>query len=166
MHGLFTNKSTFLIIYGRSKKFNFSILDWSLGLNLKNCSFICILISPIFTFSYLYEQKVLFVKFSKWRFGWIYTFWGPLNPKITFLANGLCVCVCESVCLCVCYQHNLKTNYSRNIKFGILYLYLIQMLLETFHKDRTKTLCTGAHKRILIHYGLWTKFRVSEFSYI
>ena len=62
----------------------------------------------------------------------------------------VCVCVCLSVCLCVCYQHNSKTNYSRNIKFGILHLYHVQILLETFYKDRTKTLCTGAHKRILI----------------
>ena len=83
-----------------------------------------------------------------------------------FLAFGMCVCVSVyvSVCLCDCYQHNSKTNYSRNIKFGILHLYHVQMLLETFYKDRTKTLCTGAHKRILIHYGLWTVFRVSEFS--
>ena len=27
------------------------------------------------------------------------------------------------------------------------------MLLETFYKDRTKTLCTGPRKRILIHNG-------------
>ena len=33
-----------------------------------------------------------------------------LNPKIIFLAFGACDC----------YQHNSKTNYSRNIKFGIL----------------------------------------------
>ena len=41
----------------------------------------------------------------------------------------------------VCYQHNSKTNFSRNIKFGILHLY-IQMLLETFYNDRRKTLGT------------------------
>ena len=52
--------------------------------------------------------------------------------------------------MCIYYQHNSKTNYSKNIKFGILHFYHIQMLLETFHKDRTKTLCTGAHKKILI----------------
>ena len=54
-------------------------------------------------------------KFSKWRFWWIYTFWEPLNPKITFLAFGLCVCVC--------YQHNSKTDCSRIFKFSILHLY-------------------------------------------
>ena len=89
------------------------------------------------------ESIVFWVKFLKWRFWWIYTFWGPLNPKITFLANGLCVCVC----VCVCYQHDSETNYSRNTKFGIQHLYLIQMLLETFYEARTKTLSTGALKK-------------------
>ena len=57
--------------------------------------------------------------------------------------------VCMYVSLCVPYQYNSKTNYIRNIKFGILYLYHISTLFETFfYKDRTKTLCTGAHKRI------------------
>ena len=45
------------------------------------------------------------------------------------------------------------------MKFGILHLFHIKMLVESFYKDRTKTLCTGAHKRIRIHYGLWTEFR-------
>ena len=42
------------------------------------------------------------------------------------------------------------------------------MLLETFYEDWAKTLCTGAYKRILIHYGiklwteLWTEFLVIE----
>ena len=84
----------------------------------------------------------------------------------------LYVSVCVSlrvsvyVCLCVCYQHKSKTNYSRNIKFSILHLYHSQKLLETVYEDRAKILCTGAHKRILIYYGLWTKFILSEFSYI
>ena len=56
-----------------------------------------------------------------------------------------------SVCMCACYQDNSKTNYSRDMKFGILHFHHIQMLLETFYKDRTKTLCIGAHKRILVH---------------
>ena len=84
----------------------------------------------------------------------------------------MCVCiyiyiyVCVSVCLIVCYQNNSKTNYSINIKFGMLYLYHVQMLLKTFYKDWRKTLCTGTHKRIVIHYGLWMEFLLSEFSYI
>ena len=51
-----------------------------------------------------------------------------------------------SVCMCACYHHNSEINYSSNIKFGILHFYHLQMLLETFYKDWTKTLCTGAHK--------------------
>ena len=78
-------------------------------------------------------------------------------------AFGLCVCVSL---VCICYQHNSRTNYSRSFKLGILHLYHVQMLLETFYKDQSKTLCTGGHKRILIHYGLLTEFRVSEFSYV
>ena len=38
------------------------------------------------------------------------------------------------------------------------------MLLETFYDDGTKTLYTGAHKGILIHYGLCTEFLVLVFS--
>ena len=75
--------------------------------------------------------------------------------------NGWSLCVC--VCLSVCYQHNSKTNYSRNIKLGILHLYHVQMQLETFYKDRTKTLRTGAYKMILMHYGLWAEFLVNSF---
>ena len=65
----------------------------------------------IFILSYpgMVEREYCFcAKFSKLRFWWIYTFWGPLNPKITFLAIGLCVCayVCVSICVsayvCVC----------------------------------------------------------------
>ena len=55
--------------------------------------------------------------------------------------------VCVS--LCAHYQHNTKTNYNRNIAFSIIHLYHVQMLLEIFHKDRTKTLCTGAQKKFL-----------------
>ena len=101
--------------------------------------------------TYKYKKYCFWVKFSNWKFWWIYTFWGLLNPKITFLTNGLSVCVCVYLCVKVCYQHNSKTNYSRNIKFGILHLYHIQMLLESFQKDRTKILSTRAHKSILIH---------------
>ena len=87
------------------------------------------------------QRKYCFwVKFWKWRF------------------DGFTCFECESEnhifskwSVCICYQHNSKTNYSRIFKFGILHLYHVQMLLETFHKDRTKTLCTGMHKRILIH---------------
>ena len=49
------------------------------------------------------------------------------------------------------YQHNSKRNFSGNFKFGVLHLYHMYMRLETFYKDWTKSLCTGGHKRILIH---------------
>ena len=42
--------------------------------------------------------------------------------------------------------------------FFILLLYHILMLLKTFYKDRTKNPSTGAHKIILIHYGLFWNF--------
>ena len=84
------------------------------GINIRNMHLLLLLLL-LFHFYFLLpisrESIVLGVKFSKWRFWWICTFWGSLNPKITFLAFGLCVCVS------VCYQHNSKTNYSRIFKF-------------------------------------------------
>ena len=56
------------------------------------------------------------------------------------------------LCICVCYQHNSNTYCSRNIKFAIFYLYM--MLLKSFYKDQTKTLCTREQRRVLIHSGL------------
>ena len=111
----------------------------------------------------------------------------PLNPKV--LALGLCVCVFVYVCVCVTVislTQKQMTSETSNlavvvgcrlkancphvgpepIKFGTLHLYHVQMLRKTFYKDRSKTLFTDMHKRILKHYGLWTEFRVSEFSYI
>ena len=48
------------------------------------------------------------------------------------------------------YQHDSKTNYNRKFKFSIPHLYHIQMQLEAFYEDYTKTLFKGAHKRIRI----------------
>ena len=59
---------------------------------------------------------------------------------------ALSLCVCVSVISITEKQITVESS-----NFSILHLYHIQMLLEPFHKDRTKTLCTGAHKRILIH---------------
>ena len=110
--------------------------------------------SPVFLYSLTYKQRKYWVwfKFSKWRFWWVCTFWGLLNLEITFLAFSLCVCVFLSLSLCVCvfYKHNTKTNYSRVFKFDIIHLYHKLILLETFYKDRSKTLCAGAHKSIRI----------------
>ena len=69
----------------------------------------------LFLLSLTYKKrKYCFgVKFPKWKFWWIYTFWGLLNPKIIFLAFGLCVCLLSA------YS---KTNFSRIFQFGILHL--------------------------------------------
>ena len=72
-----------------------------------------------------------------------------------------------SVCVCVCYQDNSKTNFSRIFKIGILHLYHIQMLLETFYKDRKKN-CVQEHTNYNTECmdSLWTEFHVCESSYI
>ena len=75
----------------------------------------------LITFSYLCNVRESIVFGSKFRngvFDGFTRYEGPLNPKILFLAFGLCVC----------YQHHSKTNYSKDIKFGSLHLYHIQML--------------------------------------
>ena len=76
------------------------------------------------------------------------------------------VSLCGSVCIGVFYQHNSKANGSSNTKFSIVHLYDILMPFESFYKDRRKSLFIGANNRILIHYGLWSEFLVSKFSYI
>ena len=68
----------------------------------------------------------------------------------------VCVCVCASLCVCVYICVSLAGITQKQIaaetsNIGILHLYHMQMLLETFYKDQTKILCTGAHTRILIH---------------
>ena len=75
----------------------------------------------------------------------IFSVW-PVSLRVS-----QCVCVCLCVNLCVCYQHNSTTNYNRNMKFGSLHFHYVQILTETFYKDRTKILCKETHKRILIY---------------
>ena len=55
------------------------------------------------------------------------------------------------VSVCVYYQHNSKkiTTETSNLVLYICITY--RCYLNIFYKDRTKTLCTQAHKRILIH---------------
>ena len=129
-----------------------------IDLSVIKCTFY-VMVEKVLFFGQIFEMEIL-VDLHVMRI--------PESEKhiFSFWSVCVCVCVCLCVCLCVSYQHNSKTNYSRNIKFSLLHLYHVQMLLETIYKDRTKTLWTGAHKRILIHYGLWTVFHVSEFSYI
>ena len=76
------------------------------------------------------------------------------------LSLSLSMCVCLSVISIT--QKQIEVEIS-NLVFQICIIK--QMLLETLYKDRTKPLCTGEHKRILMHYGLWTEFIVSEFTY-
>ena len=37
---------------------------------------------------------------------------------------------------------------------NVLHLYHMQILFETFHKVQKNRMCAGAHKRVLIHFGL------------
>ena len=42
--------------------------------------------------------------------------------------------------VCVCNKHNLKKkNYNTNSKFGILYVYHMQIPLKTFYENRKKS---------------------------
>ena len=45
-------------------------------------------------------------------------------------------------------------------------LYHICIICKFYLKLFIKTLCTGAHKRILLHYVLSAKFHVCDFEYI
>ena len=55
---------------------------------------------------------------------------------------SLCLSLSLSVrvCLCSCYWHSSKTNNSSNSKFGMVHLYHMQMLLETFYENRANSL--------------------------
>ena len=64
--------------------------------------------------SLCYRVSGFVANFRNGDFWWIYMFWGPLNPKVSFLLIGL-------FSVCVCSQHN--SNYRTNSKFDILHLY-------------------------------------------
>ena len=66
-----------------------------------------------------------------------------------------------SVCICIYNKHNSKINKSRKFKFGILGLYHMEILLESFYENQTNDLSWRVHKRIPILYDLWIKFVVS-----
>ena len=72
----------------------------------------------------------------------------PESKSHIFSVWSVCmyVCVCVSVISIAQRQITAET-----FKFGILHLYHIQMPIEFFYEDRTKTLCAETHKRILIH---------------
>ena len=67
-------------------------------------------------------------------------------------------------CVCVYYQHNSKAYNIRMFKFGILYLYHTEILLETFDEVPTNSLCTGAHKRVLMHQWAESSVRIGSTS--
>ena len=83
-----------------------------------------------FAFSYLQVEKVLFLCqiFEVEIFMDLHVLRSPESENHIFSVWS--VCLCDSMCLC--YQHNSKTNFSRNIKFGILHLYHVRMILEGF----------------------------------
>ena len=73
------------------------------------------------------------------------------------------MCVCFSVwlcrlCMCVCMCAFVisimqKQIISETPNLIFLTFNYMQMLLETFYEDRTNSMCSGLHKRIIIHYG-------------
>ena len=65
------------------------------------------------------------------------------------------------VCLLSAKVYN---KLQKKFQIVTLHLYHMQIVLETFLEDWTKTLCIGAHKRVLMHYGLWRQFLVSAFQ--
>ena len=92
-----------------------------------------------FLLSLTYKQRkyCFSVKFSKWRFWWIYTFWGPLNPKITFLVFGLCLCLIGII------QKHISAEIS-NLVFYICIMY--RCYLKFFIKIGQK-LCVQGHTK-------------------
>ena len=88
-----------------------------------------ITIYEFFLFSFIhawYRQYCFWMKFLKWIFWWIYTFWFPLNPKITFSM----VCPCMSVS-----NITEKTNCSRNFKLSIIrfFFFLFSYVDDTWN---------------------------------
>ena len=117
----------------------------------------------LFTLTHVELIKYYFsTKFKKWRFWWICTFWDPLSPKNhIFSVWSACIRVCMSI---ISITQKQITVEILDLVFYICIIY--RCYLKFFYKDRIKALCTGAHKKILIHYGLWIDFLVSEFSCI
>ena len=90
---------------------------------------------------------------------------------IRSLESVNCIFSIWSVCMCVCVSvisitEKQITAEALNLVFYICIIHRCYLKLFFFYKDQTKTVCTGTHKRILIHYGLWTEFLINEFQYI
>ena len=82
-----TSMSSFIFLFNWFEK-NFSVIFFQDSSNEFSCSFLLSLTCK-------YRKYCFWVKLSKWRFWWIYTFWGlsfeDWKVKITFLAFGLCM---------------------------------------------------------------------------
>ena len=111
----------------------------------------------LFTFSAIRSiEKVLHLpKKSTSRFWWMFTFWGPLNPKKVFLACRLCVCVsvCLSVYVSVCGHHNSKNNWASSTKFG-MWSYMIKISVGIAYEQNRPTGVTSALRG---QFGFWAK---------
>ena len=112
------------------------------------------------TFSFLiwHRKNCFWVRLSKWRFLMDLHVLKSLESE-KHIFSGWFLSVCMFVYLNQCNSNSISTNF----KFGILHMHHMSMLLETFHEDCINTLCTGAHKRILIHCVFRREFFVSLF---
>ena len=74
-----------------------------------------------------YRKYCFGVKFSKLSFCYGYIFSGPLNRKITFLADRVCLRLCVSLSTA-----QFEINNSRKFKFGRLNIHFAVMILNLF----------------------------------
>ena len=120
-----------------------------LGLWVFGNSDLLYLVDFFITFSAIRSiEKVLHLpKKSTSRFWWMFTFWGPLNPKKLFLACRL------SVCLSVCGHHNSKNNWASSTKFG-MWSYMIKISVGiAYEQNRPK----GVTSALRGQFGFWAK---------
>ena len=101
---------------------------------MKLCKDINFLRSPSHVKKEWNIKHCLGVKLLKQKFLWIQS-----NYFKKHIFSNSSVYVCGNFC-----QHNSKINCGINLNFYILHFYHVQMLLETFHEKRTKTLCAGS----------------------
>ena len=112
------------------------------------------------------ESIVLLSNFRTANFDWFTRFGGTLNWKIILLAIDLSISLSVYGYGCICYQHNAKTNCSRSTKFGILQLYHVQMLLETFMKIEWIVCIQGHSKEFENVTAYWWNFFLVHFNVV
>ena len=59
------------------------------------------------------------------------------------------------------YQNNSKINSSSTSKFGILYPYVMEIMVEITPENLTYSLCIETYKRIITQYDLWATFLIT-----